>query len=80
MTGQPSLAARLFAMTDKMRDATGATMGSDDRREYERYLSALHNQMTDAEFEAVWSEGYAMTTEQAIAELVGWSISPTSHS
>lgn len=80
MTGQPSLAARLFAVTDKMRDATGARMGSDDRMEYERYLSVLRNQMSDAEFESTWSGGYAMTTEQAIAELEGWSINPTSHS
>ena len=80
MTGQPSLAARLFAVTDKMRDATGARMGSDDRMEYERYLSVLRNQMSDAEFETAWSGGYAMTTEQAIAELEGWSINPSSHS
>lgn len=80
MTNQPSLAARLFAVAGKMRDATGAKMGSDDRKEYEHYLSVLRDRMTDAEFEIVWSEGYAMTTEQAIAELESWSGSPPSHS
>ena len=76
MTDQPFLAARLFAVTEKIRDATGARMGSDDRKEYERYLSMLRSQMNDMEFEAAWSQGYAMTTEQAIAELEPWSSIP----
>jgi predicted ATPase len=68
MTGQPIRAARLFAAADKLRQAIGARMGSDDRREYEVYLDLLRHQLDDVAFTTSWSEGYAMTDEQAIEQ------------
>jgi predicted ATPase/class 3 adenylate cyclase len=68
MTGQPIRAARLFAAAEKLRQAMGARMGSDDRREYEIYLDLLRHQLDDVAFTTAWSEGCAMSTGQAIDE------------
>ena len=65
---QPVRAARLFAAAGELRQAMGAKMGSDDQREYEHYLAVLRGQLDDTAFTAAWSEGRAMTTEQAIEE------------
>ncbi len=62
-------AAHLFAAADKLRQAMGVIrMGSDDQREYEQYLAVLRRQLDEAAFTVAWSEGWAMTTEQAIEE------------
>jgi hypothetical protein len=68
MTGQPIRAARLFAVADRLRETIGVRMGVDDRREYERYLDSLRDQLTQATFEAAWSEGNALSVEAAIEE------------
>jgi predicted ATPase/class 3 adenylate cyclase/Tfp pilus assembly protein PilF len=68
MTGQPIRAAHLFAAAEKLRQAIGARMGSDDRQEYEIYLDVVRHQLDEADFTTAWSEGCAMTTEQAIEE------------
>jgi tetratricopeptide (TPR) repeat protein len=66
LRNQPAQAACLFAAADKIRAEMGAKMGSDDQREYERYMAILHDQLDPATFEAAWSKGGAMTTEQII--------------
>jgi predicted ATPase/class 3 adenylate cyclase len=68
MTGYPIRAAHLFAAAQEMRQAIGARMGSDDRREYEIYLDVVRHQLDDAAFTAAWSEGCAMAIEQVIDE------------
>jgi tetratricopeptide (TPR) repeat protein len=68
LLNQPERAARLFAATEKLRMEMGAKMGRDDQREYERYLSMLRDQMDLGEFEAAWSEGSFMTTEEIIGD------------
>jgi hypothetical protein len=65
---QSNRAAHLFAAAGKLRQALGARMGSDDQREYEHYLALLRHQLDDAAFTVAWSEGCAMTAEQAIEE------------
>jgi tetratricopeptide (TPR) repeat protein len=72
MDRQPGHAARLFAAAEKLRQKIGAKMGRDDREEYEDYLAMLHHQLPDAAFKTAWSEGDAMTVEQAIKEVEGW--------
>jgi hypothetical protein len=69
ITGQPIRAAHLFSAAEKLRQAIGARMGSDDQREYKHYLAVLGPQLDDAAFTAAWSEGCAMTTEQVIEEI-----------
>jgi predicted ATPase/class 3 adenylate cyclase/Tfp pilus assembly protein PilF len=68
MAKQPIRAAHLFAAAEKLRQAMGVRMGSDDQHEYEHYLGVLRPQLEDAAFVTAWSEGCAMTTEQAINE------------
>jgi hypothetical protein len=46
-------------------------MGRDDREEYEDYLAMLRHQLQGAAFKKAWSEGGAMTVEEAIAEAGG---------
>jgi hypothetical protein len=69
IAGQPIRAAHLFSAAEKLRQAMGARMGSDDQREYEHYLAMLRLQLDDAAFTAAWSEGCAMTTQQVIDEV-----------
>jgi predicted ATPase/Tfp pilus assembly protein PilF len=64
----PVRAAHLFAAADRLRQEIGVKMGSDDQREYEYYLAVLRHQLDDTAFAAAWSEGWAMTTEQAIEQ------------
>jgi predicted ATPase len=68
MTKQPIRAVHLFSAAEKLRQAMGASMGSDDQREYEDYLAVLRDQLDDTDFTSAWAEGYAMTAEQAIEE------------
>lgn len=71
MVDQPVRAARLFAFAEKLRQEIGAYMGRDDREEYEDYLAILRQKLPEAAFNVAWSEGYAMTVEQAIGETGG---------
>jgi predicted ATPase len=64
--GEPICAVQLFAAADKVREAIGAVMGAEDRREYDRYLDDLSEQLDDAAFAEAWAAGYEMTTEAAI--------------
>jgi hypothetical protein len=58
---QPSLATRLFAAADRIRQAIGAKMGNDDKLEFESYLTKLRNQLENKAFEDAWTEGHLMT-------------------
>jgi predicted ATPase/class 3 adenylate cyclase/Tfp pilus assembly protein PilF len=69
LIGQPTRAARLFAAAEKSRKMLGAQMGKGDREEYEHYLGTLREQISQAEFEAAWSEGFHMTIEQITPDL-----------
>jgi len=71
MVDQPVRAARLFAAAEKLRQEIGATMGRDDREEYEDYLAMLRHELPEDAFKAAWAEGSAMTLEQAIGEVGG---------
>jgi predicted ATPase/class 3 adenylate cyclase len=73
MANQAPRAARLFAAAAKLRREMGARMSSNDRMEYEHYLTMVHEHLDHATFEAEWSEGFLMTTEQIVEELNEWS-------
>lgn len=72
MANQAPRAARLFAAAARLRQEMGARMSSNDRQEYEHYLTLVHERLDHAAFEAEWSQGFIMTTEQIIEELTGW--------
>jgi hypothetical protein len=68
MIGQPARSARLFSAAEKMRDAVGVKMGSNDRQEYEDHMTLLRNQMENSAFDAAWLDGQSLTIEQAVEE------------
>jgi predicted ATPase/class 3 adenylate cyclase len=73
MAGQARRATHLFAAAAKLRREMGAQMSSTDRQEYEHYLDLVHDHLDQVTFEAEWSQGFSMTTEQIIEELNEWS-------
>jgi predicted ATPase/uncharacterized protein HemY len=73
MANQTARAVHLFAAAAKLRHEMGAKMSSNDRLEYEHYLTMVHEHMDHTEFEAEWSVGFTMTTEQIIEDVRQWS-------
>ena len=59
-------AARLFGATQTLREKFGTPLPPGYRTEYESYLASTRAQLDEATFNAAWSEGNAMTMEQAI--------------
>ena len=59
--------ARLFGAAEAMRETMGTPIPPIQRRDYEDKASELRAGMGDAEFKKIWTEGRAMTMEQAIA-------------
>lgn len=72
VTNQARRAARLFAAAAKLRREMGAKMSSNDRIEYEKYLTMVHECLDHTTFETEWSEGFTMSMEQIIDELKEW--------
>jgi tetratricopeptide (TPR) repeat protein len=66
--GRAVQAARLFSATGALLDLIGASLEPIDRAAYDRNLVAVHDLLPEAAFEAAWTEGQAMSQEQAIAE------------
>ena len=66
--GGAARAARLWAAAEALREATGFSMSPFTRSNfaYERHLAHARSQLDEAAWEAAWSEGRAMTLEQAI--------------
>ncbi|MEJ2600893.1 MAG: tetratricopeptide repeat protein [Anaerolineales bacterium] len=73
MANQAPRAARLFAAASRLRREMGAKMSSNDRLEYEHYLTIVHEHLDHATFETEWSQGFIMTTQEIIEDLKEWS-------
>jgi predicted ATPase/transcriptional regulator with XRE-family HTH domain/Tfp pilus assembly protein PilF len=67
MTGRPEQAARLFGAVESLFENIGMVgrMEPQDQKEYDHYVAAARGQLDEAVFEKAWSEGRAMTVEQA---------------
>ncbi|MGH2602335.1 MAG: ATP-binding protein, partial [Dehalococcoidia bacterium] len=65
--GQPARAARLFAAAAAERERLGATLPPNVRRTHDRTVAAIREALGDAAFAAVWSEGQALSLEEAVA-------------
>jgi predicted ATPase/class 3 adenylate cyclase len=59
-------AARLFGAAEALRETINIPMTPFERMEYEREVSDLRANMDEAAFVKAWTEGRAMTMEQAI--------------
>ena len=59
-------AARLAGAADSLRGALGIPLGEVDRVRLDRWLSKPRGRLGEEDFNAAWTEGAGMTTEQAI--------------
>ena len=66
--GEPVRAARLFGASEALLEAVGAPryVQAQASALYERAVEALRSRLSEDAFGAAWSEGRAMTPEQAI--------------
>jgi tetratricopeptide (TPR) repeat protein len=65
--GQPERTVRLFGAAAVLRDALGIPPYPAEQAEYEQHLSAARTQLGERTFDTAWTEGQAMSVEQAIA-------------
>jgi len=66
LANHPAEAVKLFAVSQKERDEIGAKMGEGDLREYNKFLSMAHQNLDEEQYQTFWSQGYNLTTEQAL--------------
>lgn len=65
---RPRRAARLLGAATALRDAMHVPLvHRDDMRDYAGYVNATRAQLDENAFTAAWTEGQAMTLEQAVA-------------
>jgi predicted ATPase/class 3 adenylate cyclase len=63
---EPQRAATLFGAAEALRERVQAPMTDYEQVEYDRSIIQLRSILPEAEFNTLWSEGRAMTMEQAI--------------
>jgi predicted ATPase len=60
--------ARLWGAAEAVREAIGAPLApGDDRTNYEREMAAVRAQFSEAAFATAWTQGRAMSLEEAVA-------------
>jgi predicted ATPase/DNA-binding CsgD family transcriptional regulator len=71
--GQPARAARLWGAEEAMREVFGIqiTPLAYSTTDYDSYVATARLQQDEAAFAAAWSEGRAMTTEEAVEYALG---------
>ncbi|HEY0069256.1 MAG TPA: tetratricopeptide repeat protein [Chloroflexia bacterium] len=70
LSGQPERTATLLGVVAAQRDAMHQVMAPADLAEFETNLAATRLALSDESFSAAWSQGQAMTLEQALAYAV----------
>ncbi|MFD4180577.1 LuxR C-terminal-related transcriptional regulator, partial [Rhodococcus sp. NPDC058514] len=63
----PRRAARLFGAADAMRERSGPVRFAVHQTDYDDAATALRNMMSDSDFDTAWTEGAALSTDEAIA-------------
>ena len=71
--GQPHRAVRLAGAAAKLRQRIGALTNPATARRREAWLREARKALGDAQFEIEWSEGEAMSTDNALAEATAGS-------
>jgi predicted ATPase/DNA-binding CsgD family transcriptional regulator len=64
--GQAERSARLWGAAESLRDSLGIAFSPFERSYYEPYVSAAQDRLDEASWDAAWTEGRAMTSEQAV--------------
>ncbi|MFN8475828.1 MAG: helix-turn-helix domain-containing protein [Anaerolineae bacterium] len=65
--GHALAAARVIGGVDRVLADSGDRLELEDRLDYEAILADIRGRLSDAEFNAAWAEGQAMTPEQLVA-------------
>jgi non-specific serine/threonine protein kinase len=60
-------AARLFGAAEALREKIGAPLSNDKRADFDSYVNAIRDALTEKDFEQAWMEGRAMNLKKAIA-------------
>jgi hypothetical protein len=63
---EPQRAAKLFGAAEAIRELTGHKRTDEEEAEEAQFKSRLRAMLPEAEFNALWAEGRAITMEQAI--------------
>jgi len=63
---QPQRAAPLLGAAEALRERVQAPMTDNEQVEYDGNVNRLRTMLPEAEFDALWGQGRAMTMEQAI--------------
>jgi tetratricopeptide (TPR) repeat protein len=63
---EPQRAARLLGAADALREKVQSPMTDNEQVEYDGNMVRLRTMLLEAEFNALWAQGRAMTLEQAI--------------
>jgi predicted ATPase/class 3 adenylate cyclase len=66
LEGDPGRAARLLGAADAILHALGEHLNPTPQRELEAEVARLEDALGEAAFEAAWSEGRAMSADQAV--------------
>jgi tetratricopeptide (TPR) repeat protein len=64
---QNERALQLFAAANALREKGGTPMRPDEQIYFDEQLRGLREKMESTKFDSIWSQGRAMTMEQAIA-------------
>ncbi len=64
--GSPEKAVRLLSAAAALRISIGSVIDPADQAEYQNRRGALRAELGEARFAAIWSEGRALTLEQAV--------------
>jgi len=64
--GQKERAARLWAAAEALREAIGAPLPPKDKEQIDREVAAVRAAIGEPAFSAGWTEGRAMTIDQAV--------------
>lgn len=65
--GEPLWAARLWGAAEQLRELMGVPVPASNRAAYEHAVSAARTRSGEAAFARAWTEGRAMSPQQAIA-------------
>jgi tetratricopeptide (TPR) repeat protein len=65
--GRLERAARLYGACQNPSELRPAELDSYDREESERNLAVLRSMLDEAQFASIWTQGHAMTLDEAVA-------------
>jgi tetratricopeptide (TPR) repeat protein len=67
LRGEAVRGARLYSTSQALHQEFGVPITPEDRKQHDRHVAALGEQLGQADFEATWAMGKSMTMDQAVA-------------